>query len=224
MLRDVALLAVITATATFAQNNGTRQGPDSFDIQPPLLFPNRPDASLPEAKSSEAKAHDVDLAKWENDFERAKRNAVGAERLCKIGAISKLEAEQRALRVVRLESDLAKARLERAKEQAAALQSRLAGGEAVSHELEGAKTELARLTEAAQTAPQNANAPRSKPRKQIYGDKKSFSVSAPRMNPMLIARNKNSPTQAPKAKAVEATRVLRTDHRLCQFSQMCSDG
>ena len=152
MLRDVALLAVIAATATFAQNNGTKQGPDSFDIEPPLLFPNRPDASLPEAKSSEAKAHDVDLAKWENDFERAKRNAVGAERLCKIGAISKLEAEQRALRVVRLESDLAKARLELAKEQAAALQSRVAGGEAVSDELEGAKTELARLIEAAHTA------------------------------------------------------------------------
>ena len=152
MLRDVALLAVIAATATFAQDNGAKQEPDSFDVEPPLLIPNRDDASLPEAKLSEAKTQDVDLAKRENDFERAKRNAVDAERLCKIGAISKLEAEQRALRVVRLESDLAKARLKRAKEQAAALQSRVAGGEAVSHELEGAKTELARLTEAAQTA------------------------------------------------------------------------
>jgi len=152
MLRDVALLAVIAATATFAQNNGTKQEPDSFDIEPPLLIPNRPDASLPDARSSEANAQDVDLAKRENDFERAKRNAVGAERLCKIGAISKLEAEQRALRVVRLESDLANARLERAKEQAAVLQTRVAGDEAVSDELEGAKKELARLTEAAQTA------------------------------------------------------------------------
>jgi hypothetical protein len=152
MLRDVALLAVIAATAAFAQDGGTKQEPDSFDIEPALLIPNRADASLPEAKSSEAKAQDVDLAKQENDFERAKRNAVGAERLCKIGAISKLEAEQRALRVVRLESDLANARLERAKEQAAALQSRVAGGEAVGDELEGAKTEMARLTEAAKTA------------------------------------------------------------------------
>src|SRR6266536_5321169 len=152
MLRDVALLAVIAATAAFAQNDGAKQEPDSFDIEPPLLIPNRDDASLPEAKSSESKAQDVDLAKRENDFERAKRNAVDAERLCKIGAISKLEAEQRALRVVRLESDLANARLERAKEQAAALQSRVASGEAVGDELKGAKTELARLTQAAQTA------------------------------------------------------------------------
>ena len=152
MLRDVALLAVIAATATFAQNNGTKQEPDSFDIEPPLLIPNRADASLLDARSSEANAQDVDLVKRENDFERAKRNAVGAERLCKIGAISKLEAEQRALRVVRLESDLADARLERAKEQAAVLQTRVAGDEAVSDELEGAKKELARLTEAAQTA------------------------------------------------------------------------
>jgi len=144
MLRDVALLAVIAVTATFAQNDGAKQEPDSFDVEPPLLIPNRDDASLP--------GPDADFAKLEKDVDRAKRNAVGAERLCKIGAISKLEAEQRALHVVRLESDLANSRLERAKEQAAALQSRVAGGEAVGDELEGAKTELARLTEAAQTA------------------------------------------------------------------------
>ena len=152
MLRDVALLVVIAATATFAQNNGTKQEPDSFDIEPPLLIPNRADAALPEAKSSEAKGQEVDLAKRENDFERARRNAIDAKRLCKIGAVSKLVAEQSALRVIRLESDLANARLERAKEQAAALQSRVAGGEAVNDELEDAKTELARLTQAAQTA------------------------------------------------------------------------
>jgi hypothetical protein len=147
MLRDVALLVVIAATATFAQNDGAKKEPDSFDIEPPLLIPNRADGALPEANGQ-----DVDLAKRENDFERARRNAIDAKRLCKIGAVSKLVAEQSALRVIRLESDLANARLERAKEQAAALQSRVAGGEAVSDELEDAKTELARLTQAAQTA------------------------------------------------------------------------
>ena len=152
MLRDVALLAVIAATAALAQSDGTKQEPDSFDVEPPLLIPNRADASLPEATSSEANPQDVDLAKLEKGFERAKRNAAGAEHLYRIGVISQVEAEQRALRVVRLEADLANARLERAKEQAAALQSRVASGEAVSDELEGAKTELARLTEAAQTA------------------------------------------------------------------------
>ena len=144
MLRDVALLAVIAVTATFAQNDGAKQEPDSFDVEPPLLIPNRDDASLP--------GPDADLAKLEKDVDRAKRNATGAEHLYRIGVISRVEVEQRALRVVRLESDLANSRLERLKEQAAALQSRVAGGEAVGDELEGAKTELARLTEAAQTA------------------------------------------------------------------------
>ena len=151
MLRDVALLAVIAATAALAQSDGTKQEPDSFDVEPPLLIPNRADASLP-ATSSEANPQDVDLAKLEKAFERARRNAAGAEHLYRIGVISQVEAEQRALRVVRLEADLANSRLERAKEQAAALESRVASGEAVSDELEGAKTELARLTEAAQTA------------------------------------------------------------------------
>ncbi|SRR6266849_4424839 len=151
MLRDVALIAVIAATAALAQSDGTKQEPDSFDVEPPLLIPNRADASLP-ATSSEANPQDVDLAKLEKAFERARRNAAGAEHLYRIGVISQVEAEQRALRVVRLEADLANARLERAKEQAAALESRVASGEAVSDELEGVKTELARLTEATQTA------------------------------------------------------------------------
>ena len=150
MLRDVALLAVIAATTVFAQDNGTKQETDSFDVEPPLLVPNRADAELPDTASSEAGTPDVDLAKLEKDFERAKRNAAGAEHLYRIGVISQVELEQRALRVLRLEADLANSRLERAKEQAAAVSSVMVNGQAVNDER--TKADLARLTQAAQAA------------------------------------------------------------------------
>ena len=150
MLRDVALLAVIAATATFAQNNGTKQEPDSFDVEPPLLVPNRADAERPDTTSSEAGTPDGDLAKLEKDFERVKRSASGAEHLYRIGVISQVEVEQRALRVVRLEADLANLRLERAKEQAAAVSSVMVNGQAANDER--TKADLAKLTQAAQAA------------------------------------------------------------------------
>src|SRR5947208_726036 len=150
MLRDVALLAVIAATTVFAQDNGTKQETDSFDVEPPLLVPNRADAELPDTASSETGTPDVDLAKLEKDFERAKRNAVGAEHLYRIGVISQVELEQRALRVLRLEADLANSRLERAKEQAAAVSSVMVNGRAVSDER--TKADLVQLTQAAEAA------------------------------------------------------------------------
>lgn len=142
MLRDVALLAVIAATATFAQNDGAKQEPDSFDVEPPLLIPNRDDALLP--------GPDADLAKLEKDVDRAKRNATGAEHLYRIGVISRVEVEQRALRVVRLEADLANTRLEKAKEQAGAQSSVVVNGRAANDE--STKADLAQLTQAAQAA------------------------------------------------------------------------
>ena len=150
MLRDVALLAVIAATTAFAQDNGTKQEPDSFDVEPPLLVPNRADAERPGTTSSEAGTPDGDLAKLERDFERAKRNASSAEHLYRIGVISQAELEQRALRVVRLEADLANLRLERAKEQAAAVSSVMVNGQAANDER--TKADLAKLTQAAQAA------------------------------------------------------------------------
>src|SRR5713101_3199476 len=98
MLRGAALLFGLVATTLLAQE--PNKDLDSFDIEPPLLIPNRDNEE--QAKTASSPARDVDLAKLEKEFERAKKNAAGAERVCKIGALSKLEVEQRALRVVRL--------------------------------------------------------------------------------------------------------------------------
>src|SRR2546430_1761664 len=152
MTRIFTLLVtvIVTAMTTLAadQSPGNKsEEPDAFDIEPPLLKQNLSDQPL-----SATPAPDVDAARLEKQLERAKRNAAGAERLCKIGVLAKVEVEQRLLKVVRCESDLANARLASAKEEVAAQESQVAAGESTKDELEAGKAALAQLTEAAQNA------------------------------------------------------------------------
>jgi hypothetical protein len=102
--------------------------------------------------SAATTAPEGDVARLEKQFERAKRNAASAERFSKIGVLSKMEAEQRFLKVVRCESDLANARLAQAKEEVARQESSGAPDENAKAELEAAKIALAQLTEAAELA------------------------------------------------------------------------
>jgi hypothetical protein len=152
MTRIFALLVTVIATAiTLATDELPRtesDEPESFDIEPAPLIQNRPDEQL----SPVTAGGDIDVGRLEKELERAKRNASGAERLYKIGVLAKVEVEQRALKAVRLESDLAHARLARAKEEVAAQESQVAAGETTRDELEAAKAELTQLTGAAQIA------------------------------------------------------------------------
>jgi hypothetical protein len=148
MLRGAALLFGLVATTLFAQEPS--KDPDSFDIEPPLLIPNRDDEQ--HAKTAPSPGRDADLSKVEKEFERAKRNAAGVERLCKIGALSKLEAEQRALRLVHLEFDLANARLVCAKEEMLEKEKRLTAGEIAKADMTQTETGLALAIEAAHAA------------------------------------------------------------------------
>ena len=152
MTRIFALPVTVIATAMatlaadpLAQNQS--QEPDSFDIEPPVLKQNLTDQPLPTAE-----APDGDVARLEKQLDRAKKNAAGAERLYKIGVLAKVEVEQRALKVARLESGFANAQLVRAKNDLAAQESQLAAGEGTKDELEAAKAAVAQLTEAAQIA------------------------------------------------------------------------
>jgi hypothetical protein len=136
----LALAMAVWAADQSAENKS--EEPDSFDVEPPILKQNLSDESLPNG----------DLARLEKQLERAKQNATGAERLYKIGVLAKMEVEQRLLKVVRCESDLANARVARAKEELAEKESQLATGEITRDELESMKTALAQLTETAQAA------------------------------------------------------------------------
>ena len=142
-LPTVMLLGVAMAAWAADQSAGNKsEEPDSFDVEPPILKENLSDEPLPNG----------DMARSEKQLERAKQNAAGAERLWKIGVLAKVEVEQRLLKVVRCESDLANARVARAKEELSARESQFAAGEITRDELESAKTVLAQLTESAQVA------------------------------------------------------------------------
>ena len=139
----VTLLALAMAVWAADQSAGNKsEEPDSFDVEPPILKQNFSDEPLPNG----------DMARLEKQLQRAKQNAAGAERLYKIGVLAKMEVEQRLLKVIRCESDLANARVARAKEELAEKESQLATGEITKDELESIKTALAQLTEAAQVA------------------------------------------------------------------------
>ena len=143
----VVVATAIMALAADQLPQNESEEPDSFDIEPPLLKQN-----LSNEPSSAMPAPDGDVARLEKQLERAKRSAAGAERLYKIGVLAKVEVEQRLLKVVRCESNLANAQLARAKEEVAAQESQVAAGESTENELEAAKVALAQLTEAAQMA------------------------------------------------------------------------
>ena len=139
----VTLLALTMAVWAADQSADNKsEEPESFDVEPPILKQNLSDEPLPNS----------DRARLEKQLERAKQNAAGAERLYKIGVLAKMEVEQRLLKVVRCESDLANARVARAKEELAEKESQFATGEITRDELESMKTALAQLTEAAQVA------------------------------------------------------------------------
>ena len=139
----VTLLALAMAVCAADQSAANKsEEPDSFDVEPPILKQNLSDEPLP----------DGDMARLEKQLQHAKQNAAGAERLYKIGVLAKMEVEQRLLKVTRGESDLANARVARAKEELAEKESQLATGEITKDELESIKTALAQLTEAAQVA------------------------------------------------------------------------
>jgi hypothetical protein len=139
----VTLFALAMAVWAADQSAGNKsEEPDSFDVEPPILKQNLSDQPLPNG----------DVARLEKQLERAKQNAAGAERLWKIGVLAKVEVEQRLLKVIRCESDLANARVARAKEELTEKETQFATGEITRDELEAMKTALAQLAEAAQVA------------------------------------------------------------------------
>ena len=149
MIRAVALPVMFLTSALIAlaadQPNNSNE-PGEFDVEPPILKQNLSD------ELAEAGTPDGDVARCEKKLERSKRNAEGAERLWRIGVLAKVEVEQRALKMIKCETELASARVAQAKGIVAEQESRVASGESTKQELDVAKTALAQLIEAEQKA------------------------------------------------------------------------
>ena len=149
MIRAIALPVMFLTSAMMAlaaDQSSNSDEPGEFDIEPPILKQNLSD------ELAEAGTPDGNVARCEKKLERAKRNAAGAERLWKIGVLAKVEVEQRALKAIKCEAELASARVAQAKGTVAEQGSRVTSGEATKQELEVAKTALAQLIEAEQKA------------------------------------------------------------------------
>lgn len=142
-------IGIFAAVAAFAADELPRGVPgDALDIEPPLLI--NEDQRSPGSANLPAPAVNVQVL--EMQLERAKRSAVGAERLYKIGVLAKVEAEQRALKVVRLQSDLERVRLTQAKQETAKQQTRFKAGEISNVELEASESALLQALSTAQKA------------------------------------------------------------------------
>ena len=141
----VALLGtVLLAVAADESQQSKSDEPGEFDIEPPILKQNLSNEPLSSKASPEA-----EVARLEKQFQLAKQIAASAARLYKIVVLSKAEMEQRLLKFIQCECNLAIARLAFCEEQMAALESLVASGENAKDELAQARADLAQLTEAA---------------------------------------------------------------------------
>jgi multidrug resistance efflux pump len=151
MTRVLALLVTLfpAVTLTLAEDQSRQnqaQEPDSLAVEQPILNQNlSADRSAPEPPGEA-------VARLETKLEEAKRDAKGVERLCKNGVLSKAEMEQRLLKVIQCEAEVASARLAEAKQKLAELESGVTVGESAKDQLAGAKAALKQLSEATATA------------------------------------------------------------------------
>ena len=151
MVRWIALPFVVVLAATLsAQENLPKDPEQPMDIEPPLLIQETPNQNIvynTPATPEQKPAADVD--QLTASLEKARKSAASGERMYKSGIIAKVDAENRALKVVRLEAELAQAKVELAKENVEAEQARLESGEIPESEIDAAKSaEVAATKEA----------------------------------------------------------------------------
>jgi hypothetical protein len=150
------MTSVFLATTAMATDELPKDPDVSFDIEPPLLIQEAPNRRL--ISSTEAAApKELDPEQISVALEKAKKSAAAGERAYKSGIIAKVESENRFLKIVKLEADLANARLEVASQTVAAQQIRFEAGEISQTVIDEAKSALAEASSAAQSATANRN-------------------------------------------------------------------
>jgi hypothetical protein len=153
MIRRLAFAAVFLATISTVYPQVQLPETDdyeSFEVEPPILMPNRQLDSAQSVSNSAASGHDP--ADLEKKLERAKRTAIDAEQLFKRGVLSKVEVELRALRIVRLQADLENARFQRAVADLVVQRTRLEMGEISKEQLAASEKQVQIAGQTAQVA------------------------------------------------------------------------
>ena len=145
-------LSVFLAASLLAEDELPKDPGESLDIEPPLLIQEIPSRGPAQSTTEVPVEKELDPERIQIALEKAKKSAAAGERLYKSGVIAKVEAENRSLKVIRLETELAEARLEIAKQTVASQQDRFDAGETSQSEMEIVKTALLEATTAAQSA------------------------------------------------------------------------
>ena len=175
----MVLSVIAAALPSFALEEPELPGPgDSFpsDVEPPLLSQNGSDASILDPQSVSA---------IETELTRARKRAEGADRLFRAGIIAKVEAEQRALRVVQLEAMLAEARLDEARKAAVATSKPSDG-------------EIAKITEEARSAREQCHrAELEAALRNLQRQKKLLALGSARKSDVNRAEKKLAELQSP---------------------------
>ena len=136
---SVALATALSLPLGSMRAQDTPTPEPSFEVEPPLLVKPGDVEKKPEAP--------LDAAQITAQLERARENVVSGERLVKIGALAKVEGEQRVLRVIRLEAELAQAQLVTAKAEASVQQTRHDQGQPNQPALDAAVAAVDRATQ-----------------------------------------------------------------------------
>lgn len=190
MVRCFACLLGCFLTASLLAEEELPQDPsEPLDIEPPLLIQEIPKQSP--GQSTPGIAADLDPERVEIALEKAKKSATAGERLFRSGVIAKVDAENRALKVVRLEAELANARLEAAKQTAATQQLRLDTAEISQSELEIAQAALVAATnEAAAATARREKAELDAARLNLNRQKKLLALGSGRKSEVSRAEEK----------------------------------
>jgi multidrug resistance efflux pump len=153
-MRFIALaFSFLFAATLLAEEEELPKHPDEpLDIEPPLLIQDPPNRNIVSTTPATPGQKELDPERIALALEKAKKNAASGERLYKSGIIAKVDAENRVLKAIRLEADLAEAKLELARQNLEVQQARLDAGAISSEELETAKSLLTAAAKDAESA------------------------------------------------------------------------
>ncbi|MEY2488683.1 MAG: hypothetical protein QOC70_625 [Verrucomicrobiota bacterium] len=199
MMRLFAFPLIIVLAASLLAEEELPQDPteEPLDIEPPLLIQEIP--SRDPGQSTPGVAAPLDPEGIQIALEKAKKGAASGERLYRSGVIAKVEAENRVLKVVRLEADLANARLEVAKQTIASQQTRFDAAEISQSELELAQSALLTATgEAASAKAQREKAELEAALLNLRRQKKLLAVGSGRKAEVSRAEEKVAALQQQK--------------------------
>lgn len=185
------------AASLLAEEELPQDPGEPLDIEPPLLIQEIP--SQNPGQSNATVAPQLDPEQIAIALEKAKKSAAAGDRLYRSGVIAKVEAENRVLKVVRLEADLANARVEVARENVAAQQSGFDAAEIPQSELEKAKSALAiAMNEAAAITAQREKAELDAALLNLHRQKKLLAMGSGRKSEVSRAEEKVAALQQQK--------------------------